>query len=354
PESRLFFYTTTGWIMFNLLTSALINGTGIVQYDGNPGYPDLNTLWRIVDETGVTSFGTSPTFVNILAQNRVVPGEQFALERLEGAICTGSPLTPESFAWFYQNVKRDLWVSSTSGGTDIATAFVGGVPILPVHSGELQAPCLGVDVRAFDAQGNSVVGVEGELVVTQPMPSMPLYFWNDADGSRYRESYFETYPGVWRHGDLLKLTERGSAIISGRSDSTLNRHGVRIGTSEIYRTVEALDEVADSLVVHLNPAGDEAHMLLFVVLKPGVMLDDELCGRIRARLREERSPRHVPDRIMAVPAVPYTLTGKKMEVPVKRLLMGADASRVANADAMADPGAMQAFERIAAELGRSD
>lgn len=350
PDSKLFFYTTTGWIMFNLLAAALITGCSIVQYDGNPAHPDLNALWRIVGRSKVTTFGTSPTFVNTLAQNNVRPRDDFDLTSLDTVLCTGSPLTPESFEWFYQAVKSDLWVASISGGTDVAAGFVAGVPTLPVHSGEIQAHCLGVDVRSYDANGQSVIEEEGELVITQPMPTMPLYFWNDADGTRYHTSYFDTYPGVWRHGDLVRITERGSSVISGRSDSTLNRHGIRIGTSEIYRSVEGLEEVVDSMVVHLDADEDDARLPLFVVLREGVRLDEQLVARIKTRIREERSPRHVPDSVHQVPMIPYTLTGKKMEVPTKKILLGADPHAVANADAMANPEALEHFVRLAADV----
>ena len=352
PDSKLFFYTTTGWIMFNLLAAALITGCSIVQYDGNPAHPDLNALWRIVERSKVTTFGTSPTFVNTLAQNNVRPRDDFDLTSLDTVLCTGSPLTPESFEWFYQAVKSDLWVASISGGTDVASGFVAGVPTLPVHSGEIQAHCLGVDVRSYDANGQSVIEEEGELVITQPMPTMPLYFWNDADGARYHASYFDTYPGVWRHGDLVRITERGSSVISGRSDSTLNRHGIRIGTSEIYRSVEGLDEVVDSMVVHLDADEDDARLPLFVVLREGVRLDEQLVARIKTRIREERSPRHVPDSVHQVPMIPYTLTGKKMEVPTKKILLGADPHAVANADAMANPEALEHFVQLAGDMNR--
>ena len=350
PDSKLFFYTTTGWIMFNLLAAALITGCSIVQYDGNPAHPDLNALWRIVERSKVTTFGTSPTFVNTLAQNNVRPRDDFDLTSLDTVLCTGSPLTPESFEWFYQAVKSDLWVASISGGTDVASGFVAGVPTLPVHSGEIQAHCLGVDVRSYDANGQSVIEEEGELVITQPMPTMPLYFWNDAGGARYHASYFDTYPGVWRHGDLVRITERGSSVISGRSDSTLNRHGIRIGTSEIYRSVEGLDEVVDSMVVHLDADEDDARLPLFVVLREGVRLDEQLVARIKTRIREERSPRHVPDSVHQVPMIPYTLTGKKMEVPTNKILLGADPHAVANADAMANPEALEHFMQLAGDM----
>ena len=287
--------------------------------------------------------------MNTLAQHGIRPRDHFDLSALEGVLCTGSPLTPESFAWFYEAVKDDLWVSSISGGTDVATGFVGGLPTLPVHSGEIQVHCLGVDVHAFDARGQSVIDEEGELVIAKPMPTMPLYFWNDPDGKRYHDSYFATYPGIWRHGDLLRITARGSSVISGRSDSTLNRHGIRIGTSEIYRTVEALPAVQDSLVIHLDDE-EPSVMSLFVVLAEGATLDDTLRDAIKTRLRQERSPRHVPDIILSAPSVPYTLTGKKMEVPVKKILTGAEPGAVANADAMANPDAIAYYADVASEL----
>jgi acetoacetyl-CoA synthetase len=353
PQSRLFFYTTTGWIMFNVLASALLAGSAVVLYDGNPGWPDDSTLWRIAQDSKATNFGTSPTFVSALAQRGAVPRQQFDLSALDGVLCTGSPLTPESFSWIYDNVKSDLWVSSISGGTDVACGFIGGVPTLPVHSGELQVPCLGVDVRALDPAGNSVTQAEGELVIMQPMPSMPLHFWNDADGSRYRRAYFEQYPGRWRHGDLLHVTARGTYVIAGRSDSTLNRHGVRMGTSEIYRTVEADDAVRDSIVVHLDGLDGPDRLVLFVVLAEGVQLDDELTARLRSNLRRERSPRHVPEDIIAVPDIPYTLTGKKMEVPVKRILQGAEPTSVSNADAMRNPESLSVYAAAAARFGNA-
>lgn len=343
PESRMFFYTTTGWIVFPNLVAALLTGASIVLYDGDPLHPGVDRLWKIAESSGVTHFGVSPTFVKMQGRHGIVPRERYDLSRLECVVCTGSPLTPESFSWVYDNVKRDLWVTSVSGGTDIVTPFVGGVPTLPVHSGEIQARCLGVDVHAYDPDGRPVIDREGELVVAQPMPSMPLRLWDDPDGRRYRESYFETFPGVWRHGDRLIVTSRGSCIIPGRSDSTLNRYGVRIGTSEVYRTVDGVDGVRDSLVVNLELPDGEFLMPLFVVLDEGRELDDALAADIRARLRGERSPRHVPDRIVAVEAIPYTLTGKKMEVPVKRVLMGEPADTVVNRDAMADPAAIDFF-----------
>ncbi len=347
-DSRMFFYTTTGWIVFPNLVAALLQGASIVLYDGNPAIPGPDALWRMAAAHGVTHFGTSPSFVSLMQQHGVVPGRDFDFPALECVVCTGSPLTPESFAWIYASVKEDLWVCSVSGGTDVVSGLVGGVPTLPVHNGEIQARCLGIPVDAWDEEGRPVRGEDGELVVTGPIPSMPLYFWNDPDGERYRESYFDVYPGIWRHGDQLRITERGSCIISGRSDATLNRHGVRIGTSEIYRSVEGLDEVVDSLVVNLELAGGYFFMPLFVQLEPGAELDERLRRAIADKLRGDYSPRHVPDRIYAVEAVPYTITGKKMEVPVKKILRGGDPQQVANRDIMRNPESLDFFIRFAA------
>jgi len=349
PASRMFFYTTTGWIVFPNLVAALLQGSSIVLYDGNPAVPGPDALWRMAAEHGVTHFGTSPSFVSLMQQHGIVPGREFGFPALECVVCTGSPLTPESFAWIYSNVKEDLWVCSVSGGTDVVSGLVGGVPVLPVHNGEIQARCLGIPVDAWDEEGDPVRGEDGELVITGPIPSMPVYFWNDPAGERYRESYFDVYPGVWRHGDQLRITERGSCVISGRSDATLNRHGVRIGTSEIYRSVEALDEVIDSLVVNLELDGGRFFMPLFVELAPGAELDEALEHAIAKKLRTDYSPRHVPDRIYAVQAIPYTITGKKMEVPVKKILRGRDPAQAANRDIMRNPESLDYFIDFAAE-----
>jgi acetoacetyl-CoA synthetase len=332
PEDRFFWFTTTGWMMWNFLVGGLLAGSAIVLYDGQA---DPHGLWDFAERAGVTCFGTSAGFIGACMKADVKPRE---LPRLRSVGSTGSPLAVEGFEWVYRALGPDVWLFSTSGGTDLCTAFVGGCPLLPVYAGELQARSLGAAVYAFDESGRPVVGKVGELVITEPMPSMPVHFWNDPDGERYRASYFDTYPGVWRHGDWIKITERGTAVIYGRSDSTINRGGVRMGTSEIYSAVEGLPEVLDSLVVDIDGS-----MQLFVVLRPGIELDDELAGRIRARLREHCSPRHVPDEIESIAEVPRTLSGKKLEVPVKKILTGADPARAASRDSLANPAALDFF-----------
>jgi len=349
PGSVMFFYTTTGWMMWNLLLSALLAGARAVLYDGSPVHPSRSTLWQLAADSGTTCFGASPTFVQIMEKAGLRPGADHDLSRLESVIVSGAPSTPETFAWFYQSVKQDLWVTSQSGGTELCSGFVGAVPLLPVYAGEIQTRLLGMDVRAWNDAGQEVLDEVGELVVCSPFPSMPLRFWNDEGDRRYRESYFEIFPAVWRHGDFIKINERGGCYIYGRSDSTLNRHGVRIGTAEIYRAVEQLPEVADSLIVCCELPGGGFFMPLFVQLKPGELLDDGLHGRINARLRADCSPRHVPDRVYAVAAVPYTLTGKKMEVPVRKILMGWSLEKAASRDAMSNPSAIDYFVRFAEE-----
>jgi acetoacetyl-CoA synthetase len=344
---RLFWFTTTGWMMWNFLVGGLLSDASIVLFDGNPAYPDLGTLWDLADAAGITSFGTSAGFIASCQKADVEPRAGRDLSRLDSVGSTGSPLAPEGFDWVRERLGEDIWLFSTSGGTDVCTAFVGGVPTLPVYRGELQARALGAKVESWSEDGHSLVGEVGELVITEPMPSMPLYLWGDEGGSRYRESYFAAFPGVWRHGDWIEITERGTAIITGRSDATINRGGVRMGTSELYRSVLGLDEVADALVVDV-PAGDGSRMTLFVVLGDGAALDDELEAEIRRRIREECSPRHVPDAVVAAPEIPRTLSGKILEVPVKRLLMGAPADTVASRDSLANPEALDWFARFAA------
>lgn len=353
PGDRFFWFTTTGWMMWNFLVSGLLAGAELVLYDGSPGHPDMLALWRLADEIGITCFGTSAAFIHSCMKAGVEPGRELRLERLRSVGSTGSPLSPEGFVWTYERVKRDLWLFSTSGGTDVCTAFVGGVPTLPVWCGELQARALGAKVEAFDERGHSVIGQVGELVITEPMPSMPVFFWNDPDGSRYRESYFDVYPGVWRHGDWIEITPRGSAVIYGRSDATINRQGVRMGTSEIYRAVLAVDEVEDALVVDVPRSGGDSWMPLFVVLREGVELNDELKHRIRRRVREDCSPRHVPDGIFQVPAIPRTLSGKTLEVPIKRILMGTPPERAASRESLANPEAFDFFVELAGRLASS-
>jgi acetoacetyl-CoA synthetase len=350
-DDRLFWFTTTGWMMWNFLSAGLLTRASIVLYDGNPGHPGLGALWDLAEQAGVTCFGTSASFVAACAKDGIAPREGRDLSRLAAVGSTGSPLAPEGFDWVYDRLGPDVWLFSTSGGTDLCTAFVGGVPTLPVHRGELQARALGAKVEAWSEAGVPVVGEVGELVITEPMPSMPVRLWGDEDGARYRASYFETFPGVWRHGDWIEITDRGTAIITGRSDATINRGGIRMGTAEIYRAVLALDEVVDALVVDLPREGTQGYMPLFVVLRPGVELDDDLVARIRARIREDCSPRHVPDEVRAVPAVPRTLSGKVLEVPVKRILAGEPADRALSRDSLADPDALRPFEELATEWG---
>ncbi|QIN79830.1 acetoacetate--CoA ligase [Rubrobacter marinus] len=352
PESRLFWFTTTGWMMWNFTVGGLLSGATILLYDGNPGYPDMNVLWEFAQETGMTCFGTSAGYLTACMKSEVEPGRSFDLSALESVGSTGSPLPPEGFDWVYEHVKGDVWLFSTSGGTDLCTAFVGGTPILPVRSGELQCRSLGAKVEAYDEEGRPLIDEVGELVITEPMPSMPIYLWNDPDGERYRESYFDLYPGVWRHGDWIKIKPEGSCVIYGRSDSTINRGGVRMGTAEIYRAVEAVPEVADSLVVDLHKPDGSAFMPLFVVLKEGTELDDDLKRRIKAGIRENTSPRHVPDEILAVGEVPRTLNGKKLEVPVKKILSGTPLDKAASRDSLANPAVLDDFASLAGKLGR--
>ncbi|GAC1306696.1 MAG: acetoacetate--CoA ligase [Acidimicrobiales bacterium] len=349
PGDRFFWFSTTGWMMWNYLVSALAVGASIVLFDGDPGYPDLDTLWRLAAETGITSLGASAPWLLACAKAGVTPGASFDLSVVREIGSTGAPLPAEGFRWVYEHVGRDLRLASMSGGTDVCTAFVGGSPILPVIAGEISCRALGARVEAYDEDGRSVVGEQGNLVVTAPMPSMPVGLWGDPDGSRYRAAYFERYPGVWDHGDWITITDRGTCVITGRSDSTLNRGGVRLGTSDFYSVVEALTEVADSLVIHLeDPEGGPGELLLFVALAEGSVLDDALTARIAGELRTSLSPRHVPDRVIAVPSVPRTLSGKKLEIPVKRILNGVPAATAASRDALTDARALEPFEAMAA------
>ena len=348
PGDRLFWFTTTGWMMWNFLVSGLLTRAAIVLYDGNPGHPDMGVLWDLAERAGMTMFGTCAAYIAACMKAGVEPGSGRDLSRLGAVGSTGSPLSPEGFDWIYEHVGADTWLFSTSGGTDLCTAFVGGVALLPVYRGELQARALGAAVEAWDEDGNSVVGEVGELVVTAPMPSMPVRFWGDEDGSRYREAYFEHYPGVWRHGDWIEITSRGTAIIYGRSDSTINRGGIRMGTSEIYRAVLSIDAIVDALVVDLPRPGTDGWMPLFVVLREGVELDEELPGEIARRVRERCSPRHVPDEVFQIAEVPRTLSGKVLEVPVKRILMGTPAEQAASRDSLANPAALDYFTEMAA------
>jgi len=349
PGSVMFFYSTTGWMMWNILLAALMTGSAVVLYDGNPAWPEADFLWELAAATRTTNFGASPTFVQMMEKAGLRPGEKHDLAALEGVLVSGAPSTPETFDWFYRCVKQDLWVTSQSGGTEICSGFVGAVPTLPVYAGEIQTRALGMDVHAWSDSGQEVFDEVGELVVTRPFPSMPVFFWNDADNTRYREAYFEHFPGVWRHGDFIRINGRGGCYIYGRSDSTLNRYGVRIGTAEIYRAVEQVPEVADSLIVCCELPGGHFFMPLFLRLKQGSQLDQAQRERINAKLRQDCSPRHVPDRIYAVEAIPYTLTGKKMEVPVRKILMGWPLEKAASRDAMTNPEAIDWFVRFSQE-----
>ncbi len=349
PGDRLFWFTTTGWMMWNFIVSGLLTEAAIVLFDGNPGYPDMGVLWDLAERARITMLGTSAAWISACMKAGVEPGEGRDLSRLRAVGSTGSPLAPEGFDWIYEHLGRDTWLFSTSGGTDVCTAFVGGVPTLPVYRGELQGRALGAKVESWDPEGRPLIGEVGELVITEPMPSMPLFLWGDADGSRYRESYFEMFPGTWRHGDWIEITGRGTAIIHGRSDSTINRGGIRIGTAEIYRAVLASEEVTDALVVDLPREGTDGVIELFVVLREGAVLDDDLRKALARAIRERCSPRHVPDRVRAIASVPRTLSGKVVEVPVKRILMGADPAKVVSRDSLANPEALDWFVGLAGE-----
>jgi acetoacetyl-CoA synthetase len=363
---RMFWFTTTGWMMWNFLVGCLFSEAAIVLYDGSPGYPDLGALWALAERTRITCMGVSAGFLTNCEKAGVEPARDHDLSALRSIGSTGSPLPPEGFRWVYEHVGRDTWLFSTSGGTDVCTAFVGGCPLLPVYEGEIQCRALGCAVEAWDEQGRSLTDELGELVLTRPLPSMPLYMWGDTVpahphgpqdrvGERYRESYFDMYPGIWRHGDWIRITPRGGAVIYGRSDSTINRQGVRMGTSEIYRATAAVAEVTDALVVDVpaassaggGPDARELWMILFVVLREGVRLDPELEIRIKQRIREDCSPRHVPNQILQISEVPRTLSGKVLEVPVKRILMGAVPSEAASVESLANPHALNYFVDLA-------
>jgi acetoacetyl-CoA synthetase len=344
PEDRFFWFTTTGWMMWNFLVSAPAVGASIVMFDGNPGFPDMSALWDLIDDAGISYFGTSAPFLMACRKAGLRP-DKSALKAIGS---TGAPLPPEGFDWVYEAVGTQLQLQSLSGGTDVCTGFVGASPLHPVIEGVIACRCLGARVESYDPSGNPVIDQLGELVITAPMPSMPVGFWNDPDGKRYREAYFDVFPGVWRHGDWITIGADGTCVITGRSDATLNRGGVRLGTAEFYSVVEALPEIADSVVVHLeqddNPNGE---LLLFVVLTEGGDLTEELIGTIRRELRTALSPRHIPDEIYAVRAVPRTLSAKKLEVPVKRILTGTPVESAAAKGALVNPESLVAFEELA-------
>lgn len=341
-SENCFWYTTTGWMMWNYIHGSLLAGGTMVLYDGSPGFPDLNVLWKFIEEAHIHHFGTSAGFIlaNMKAETKPV---QFDLSSLRSIGSTGSTLPPEGFDWVYKNVKPDVWLASMSGGTDVCSAFVGGMPTWSVYAGEIQCRALGCKLEAFDEDGNPIFDEVGEMVITKPMPSMPVSFWSDPDFKRYEESYFEMYPGIWRHGDWIKITSRQGVVIYGRSDATLNRGGIRIGTSEIYRAVDKVKEVKDSLIICIEKEGGEFWMPLFVVMQDGISLSEDIKKKINQTIRSEYTPRHVPDEIIAAPDIPYTISGKKTETPVKKVLMGKDPKKVVNAGALKNPGSMEFF-----------
>lgn len=346
PGERYFWFTTTGWMMWNFVQATLLCGATIVLYDGSPGYPNLNALWQLAADYRINHFGTSAPFIVACMKAGLSPAEQFDLSALRSISSTGSPLPPEGFSWVYEHVKFDVWLCSMSGGTDVCSAFVGGCPTVPLYEGEIQRRALGCSMYAFDEQGQPVVGDVGEMVVTRPMPSMPIYFWNDPGHQRYTESYFEMYPNVWRHGDWLEITEQNTLIIKGRSDATLNRHGIRIGTAEIYQSVSKIEAIQDSLVVNLELAGGRHYMPLFVVMKDGFELSEEVKSAISSQLRTDYTSRHVPDEVVAVTDIPLTISGKKMEAPVKKILMGKPIEKAANVGAMKNPACLTIYQRF--------
>lgn len=346
PGERYFWYSTTGWMMWNFSVASLLVGATLVLYEGSPAYPDMNRLWQLIDQAQITHFGGGAAYFLACMRAGLTPGQPTGLRSLRSIGATGSPLPPEGFRWVYESVRADVWLISFSGGTDVCSGFVGGNPLEPVVAGEIQCRLLGCKVEAHDEQGQPVREALGEMMILEPMPSMPIYFWNDPNNERYRSSYFENDPDTWRHGDWIKITDRGSVIIYGRSDATLNRDGVRIGTAEIYSAVESLPDIADSLVIGIELPDGTYRMPLFVVLHEGYSLTDELTKRIKQTLKNQYSPRHVPDSIQQISEVPYTISGKKMETPVKKILMGQQANRVASADTMRNPGSLTAFERI--------
>lgn len=348
--SRFFWFTTTGWMMWNFLVGGLLTGSSIILYDGSPVYPDKQVLWRLAEQTKMNVFGTSASFITACMNENLTPGKDFDLSHLKNISSTGSPLSPEGFKWCYTHVKDDIWLSSVSGGTDVCTAFLLGSPILPVYAGEIQCAGLGAKIESFDEDGNALINEIGELVLTAPFPSMPIYFWNDDSGLRMYHSYFDTFPGVWCHGDYIKLTDRNTAVIYGRSDATINRGGIRIGTSEIYRATDHVTAVEDSLIVDLPKGNGDSITPLFVVIKDGEELSEELKQEINRQLRTHCSPRHVPTHIYEVKALPKTLNGKKVEIPIKKILSGQDAATVINKGSLINPDSLDYFIDLAKKI----
>ncbi len=353
PRDSFFWFSTTGWVMWNIMQGGLLLGSTSVLYDGSPGYPDMNVLWDLAEKARVTAFGASAAFIMGCMSQKLTPGKTRDLSALRVVGSTGSPLSPAGFKWVYDSVKDDLLLGSVSGGTDPCTGFLGSCPLLPVRAGELQCRCLGVKAEAYDENGHPVVDEVGELVITEPMPSLPIYLWNDPENKRYIESYFEVFPGVWRHGDWVKITSRGSAVIAGRSDSTLKRMGVRMGSSEIYGVVDELPEISESLIVGFENSKGKYIMPLFVVLKEGVDFSDALKDKIRNAIRNALSPRHVPDEIYAVLSIPKTLNSKRLEVPVKKILSGTPIEKAVNVDSMMNPESLKFFQELATRLNNA-
>jgi acetoacetyl-CoA synthetase len=350
PSDRVFVYASTAWMVWNVLVGALSVGATIITYDGSPVAPEPDALFGVCARQGATRFGTGAAYLTICQQAGARPGERYDLSTLEGIMSTGSPLPTSTWHWVYDAVKADLLLGSDCGGTDVCSAFIGTNPLLPVYAGEMQAPYLGVRIEAWSPAGEPVIDEVGEMVITAPMPSMPIRFWNDPDGSRYRDAYFDTFPGVWRHGDWMTVTRHGTYVVHGRSDSTINRGGVRMGSADIYKALGSFPEIADSLVIGAELPDGDYYMPLFVVLKAGTHLDEDLVSRIRRNIRAQVSPRHVPDDIVAAPAVPSTITGKKLEVPVKRLIQGATESAAVNRATVANPDVLDWYVDYAADF----
>jgi len=351
PGERFFWYSTTGWMMWNFVQAAALVGGTLVLYDGSPGYPNLNVLWAFAQKAGIHHFGTSAPFLVACMKKEIDLSEEgIALPRLRSIGSTGAPLPPEAFEYVYRHIKEDLWLCSMSGGTDLCTAFVGGCPWEPVYRGEIQCRCLGASLHAFDEAGEPLIGEVGEMVITQPMPSMPVFFWNDPDKQRYRSSYFEHYPHIWRHGDWVRISKEVTLRILGRSDATLNRHGIRIGTAEIYRALHKVDAVKDGLIINLELPNGRHYMPLFVLMQEGAVLSEEVKDQIKRTLRSEYTPRHVPDAIIEVQDIPYTISGKKLEAPVKKILLGRAVHQAANPDAMRNPEALDFFVGFARQI----
>lgn len=354
PGERFFWFSTTGWMMWNFLQASWLAGATIVLYDGSPGWPDLGVLWRLAEAAGIHHFGTSAPYLLACRKEGLEPAKIADLKHLRSIGSTGSPLPPEGFRYVYAHIGAHIWLASMSGGTDVCSAFVGGNPLLPVYEGEIQCRALGCALYAYDDMGRALEDQLGEMVITRPMPSMPIYFWADPDGKSYQGSYFDQYPGIWRHGDFIRITPRGGVVIYGRSDATLNRHGIRIGTAEIYRAIDRIEGLADALILNVELPDGRHYMPLFVKTLEGHALDERMMERIRRSLREAYSPRHVPDEILQCPDIPYTISGKKLEAPVKKLMMGIPREKAVSMDALRNPDAMTFFFDFAEKFRKKE